>query len=231
MKIYDMHKVAIVSGASGNLGKVVVEKFMSEGFKVYGLDRTAHYSSEIDLLFKETNLLDPENTKATVSEIFEAEGRIDAVINLVGGFGMSDIEATTLEDIDKMVALNFKTALNLTQATLPLFSKDEMSNLVFIGAKPAFNLMSAQALIPYALSKSMVANLADIINGDKSLPHVKATVIVPSVIDTPPNREAMPGANFDDWVKPEEIASSIHFVCSDEGKALRETVLKLYNNS
>jgi NAD(P)-dependent dehydrogenase (short-subunit alcohol dehydrogenase family) len=86
-------------------------------------------------------------------------------------------------------------------------------------------------VFPYVLSKSMVIKMAEVINADSKHSNTTATVIVPSIIDTPPNRAAMPDANFSDWVTPESIADKIAFICGEGGKDLRETVLKIYGNS
>ena len=85
--------------------------------------------------------------------------------------------------------------------------------------------------MPYALAKSSVIDLAGLINSDENLDNVQASVIVPSIIDTPPNREAMPDSNFKDWVTPEAIAQNIGHLLSDSASSLRNTILKLYNNA
>ena len=100
-----------------------------------------------------------------------------------------------------------------------------------IGAKPVFEPNAARAVFPYALSKTMIIKMAEVINADTRQNNTTATVIVPSIIDTPPNRAAMPDANFSDWVKPESIAEKIAFICGEGGMDLRETVLKIYGNS
>ncbi len=145
---------------------------------------------------------------------------------------MGTLAETSHEALEKMINLNFFTAFNTIQPILRLLKdQEDRKNIVLIGAKPVFEPNAAKAVFPYALSKTMVIKIAEVINADTRQNNTTATVIVPSIIDTPPNRAAMPNANFSDWVKPESIADKIAFICSKEGRNLRETVLKIYGNS
>ena len=86
-------------------------------------------------------------------------------------------------------------------------------------------------MVAYGLGKSLVFRLAEIMNDEAKGHNVVSAVVIPSTIDTPQNRKAMPNVNFDNWVKPEEIANVIYFHCSDKAAALREPVIKVYGNS
>jgi NAD(P)-dependent dehydrogenase (short-subunit alcohol dehydrogenase family) len=103
--------------------------------------------------------------------------------------------------------------------------------LVFIGARPALNPDQGKGLVAYALSKSLLFKLADFINEDSKLTNVVASMVVPSTIDTPGNRSAMPDADPALWVRPEQIAEVLEFICSDRGIVLREPIYKVYNNA
>lgn len=231
-----MSKTVIITGATGNLGGAVTEAFIAAGYKVIGTIEPGKRRDENrdtdHLKFMEVDLTDEAKAAAFVDKVHRAEGEITTCVMLVGGFAMADIAGTTGEDISKMVTLNFNTAYHTARPVLNIMkSQPAMGRLVFVGAKPALNPASAGGVTAYALSKSMVIQLANIINGDAKAHNTTATVVVPSIIDTPPNREAMPDANFDDWVKPEKIASTILFACSEEGSELRGSVLKVYGNS
>jgi len=104
-------------------------------------------------------------------------------------------------------------------------------SIFMVGAKPALNPSSGGPLVAYTLSKSLIPTLADILNAEGKEQGIVSTVLVPSIIDTPQNREAMSDADFDKWVKPEEIAEITHFVASEKGDALREPILKVYGDS
>jgi short-subunit dehydrogenase len=109
--------------------------------------------------------------------------------------------------------------------------ENKYGRLVFIGARPALQASQGKDLIAYALTKSLVFKLAEFINADAKGENIVATVLVPSTIDTALNRQSMPGANPDNWVKPEQLADVLEFVFSEKGSPLRETVIKVYNNA
>ncbi len=145
---------------------------------------------------------------------------------------MATLAETSHEALEKMINLNFFTAFNTIQPILRLLKdQEDRKNIVLIGAKPVFEPNAAKAVFPYALSKTMIIKMAEVINADSRQNNTTATVIVPSIIDTLPNRAAMPDANFSDWVNPESIAEKIAFICGEGGKDLRETILKIYGNS
>jgi len=229
-----MSKIAIITGATGNLGKAVTQKMVSTGYTVIGTTEPGkdNPSGDAHLVYKAVDLTDPEEAESFIAEVVSKYGKIDAAICLVGGFEMATLAETSHEALEKMINLNFFTAYNTIQPILRLLKdQEDRKNIVLIGAKPVFEPNAAKAVFAYALSKTMVIKIAEVINADTRQNNTTATVIVPSIIDTPPNRAAMPNANFSDWVKPESIADKIAFICSKEGRDLRETVLKIYGNS
>lgn len=229
-----MPKIAIITGATGNLGKAMTRKMIKSGFTVIGTTEPGKdgLSLEKEARYTAIDLTDPEATDSFIRDVMSTYAKIDAVVCLVGGFGMAKIPESTNEVMHKMIDLNFFTAFNVVQPVLKLIKdQKERVNIVMVGAKPVFEPNVAKMVFPYALSKSMVIKMAEIINADSKQNNATATVIVPSIIDTPPNRAAMPDANFSDWVSPESIADKIAFICGEGGRDLRETVLKIYGNS
>ncbi len=103
--------------------------------------------------------------------------------------------------------------------------------IVFIGARPALQAAAGKDLLAYGLSKSLLFKLAEYINEEARGKNVTATVVVPSTLDTELNRKSMPDANPDNWVKPEAMAEILEFIISDKASPLRETIIKVYNNS
>jgi NAD(P)-dependent dehydrogenase (short-subunit alcohol dehydrogenase family) len=103
--------------------------------------------------------------------------------------------------------------------------------LVFVGARPALEADAAKSVIAYALSKSLLFKMAEILNKEAKGKNVVAAVIAPSTIDTPQNRESMPKANPDNWVKASQIAEVLEFICSEKGSPLRDSVYKIYGNA
>lgn len=134
-------------------------------------------------------------------------------------------------DIEKQFALNFNTAYFTTRPLFDHMINNGSGRLIYIGSRPALDAKSGKDLLAYSLSKSLLFKLADLLNEEAKGKNVTATVVVPSTIDTPLNRKNIPGANPADWVKPEQLADVLELVTSDKGSVLRETVLKVYNNS
>lgn len=225
-----MSKNVLITGAAGNLGSAVSKKLISEGYSVIGTIVPGHRTPENGVDFYECDLTDEKATQAFFQTLMKKYQKLDAVIMLVGGFAMGNIREASSEDMMKMLTLNYFTAFHSAQNAIKWMNEATGGKLIFVGAKPAVEGGGA-AVLPYAISKSAVIKLAEIINEDKSNKNIQASVIIPSIIDTPPNREGMPDANFDNWVKPEEIAENIAFLISDKANVLRETVLKIYNNS
>lgn len=226
-----MHNPILVSGANGNLGRSVTEKFLNEGYRVIGLVRpgaSSDFITSTNLTVYQADLSNEANT----FDVIESIGSFEGAILTVGGFGMGSFAETSLADVDKMYKLNFSTAYNSARAVFKqLKSKGISGHIVLVGTKPAFTPSVAKDLVAYSLSKSLVHRLAEIINEEGTDNGITSSVIVPGIIDTPQNREAMPGADFDRWVKPETIADNIYHLFTESGKALRETVLKVYNRS
>jgi NAD(P)-dependent dehydrogenase (short-subunit alcohol dehydrogenase family) len=225
-----MSKNVLITGAAGNLGSAVSKKLISEGYSVIGTIVPGHRAPENGVDFYECDLTDEKATQAFFQTLMKKYQKLDAVIMLVGGFAMGNIREASSDDMMKMLTLNYFTTFHSAQNAIKWMNEATGGKLIFVGAKPAVEGGGA-AVLPYAISKSAVIKLAEIINEDKNNKNIQASVIIPSIIDTPPNREGMPDANFDNWVKPEEIAENIAFLISDKANVLRDTVLKIYNNS
>jgi len=229
-----MSKIAIITGATGNLGKAVTQKMINAGYTVIGTTEPGKedQSGDEQVTYKAVNLIDPEAAHSFIEEVISVHSKIDAAICLVGGFDMATLPETTHEALQKMITLNFFTAFNTIRPMLSILKdQTERKSIVLIGAKPVFEPTIAKEVFPYALSKTMILKMTEVINADSRQSNTIATVIVPGIIDTPPNRVAMPDTNFADWVSPDSIAEKIAFICGAGGEDLRETVLKIYGNS
>lgn len=224
-----MAKNIFITGATGNLGTAVVDFLFQEGYQLIGTTRSSAATEEkIDLY--ECDLTDEVSVSECFSKIKSNYDQINGAVLLAGGFGMGSILNSTKEDVLHQYSLNFITAFLTSKECVKWMNTSGGGRIIFTGSKPAAE-GGGSSVLPYSLAKSSVIDLAELINSDDQLNNIQASVIVPSIIDTPPNREAMPKSNFDDWVKPEQIASSINYLLSDEAKALRHSIMKLYGNS
>ena len=216
----------LVSGADGNLGSAVADKLKSEGHKIFGLfgEEVNAKNSEDNFQKVSIDLMDAKAAKDIVEEAHVKYGEINGAVLTVGGYAGGSIKDVTIDDIHKQIKLNFDTAFNLVKPLLEKMPKG--SQLFLIGAKPVLLADDLKNVVSYGLAKQLIFSLADIINADFSAHQISAHVVVPSIIDTPPNREAMANMNFDDWVKPDQIANTIHHYFNHP--ELREGVIKMY---
>ncbi|MDX1942058.1 MAG: SDR family NAD(P)-dependent oxidoreductase [Saprospiraceae bacterium] len=224
-----MKKSILVTGASGNLGSAVVKKFQSENYRVLATARNAEGLEGAEVAA--VDLTDEAAVNAYIQQITTGDADIQAAVLLVGAFAMGDLQETDAAALQKMYKLNFETSYFVVRALLPYFEKNGGGQFMLIGSRPGFQAKDALHSVAYGLSKSLVMYLAEIINAYGKGKGIKASVIVPSTIDTPQNRSAMPNADASKWVSAETVADSIHFLLTDTGKQLRETVLKMYNEA
>ncbi len=144
---------------------------------------------------------------------------------------MGNMAGTSVSDIDKQIALNFKTAYHVTQPLFGHMMANGNGRLVFIGARPALEATQGKNLVAYGLSKSLLFKLAEYLNEEAKGKNVTVTVVAPSTLDTPLNRKSMPDTDPAIWVKPAALAEILEFIASDKNLPIRESVIKVYNNA
>jgi NAD(P)-dependent dehydrogenase (short-subunit alcohol dehydrogenase family) len=225
----------IITGANGNLGTAVTHTFLNKGYTVIATIHTEQDKKDLpghkNLHVHTVDLANEAAAAAFIRSSIDTHKKIDGALMLAGGFTMGNLGATTSEDIQKQISLNFGTAYHVARPLLQHMLDANYGRLVFIGARPALQASDGKNLIAYSLSKSLLFKLAEYINNEAKGKNVTATVVVPSTIDTPVNRKSMPGKNPADWVKPEALAEILEFICSEKSSVLREAVLKVYNNA
>lgn len=226
-------KTVIVTGASGNLGHAVVTKFLEEGHTVIGTQSPHDAGSIVHPRLEKitVDLMNEENAGQLVQYVIEKYKTIDAVVATVGGFAMGSIAETKTADIYKQYKLNFETAYNVARPACVQMMKQAHGRIFLIGSRPGLEAKSGKGMVAYGLGKSLLFRLAELLNDEARGTNVVTSVVVPSTIDTPQNRNAMPEANFEDWVKPEAIANTIYFYTTPDAVAIREPIIKAYNKA
>jgi len=228
-------KTVIITGANGNLGTAVTREFLDKNYRVIATvsrenargDLEAHPHLDVEVV----NLMEENETTDFIHRCIQKYQQIDAALMLVGGFAMGGLAGTSGADIHHQIALNFETAYYVTRPLFAHFLENKRGNLVFIGARPALLASQGKEMIAYALSKSLLFKMAELLNETARGMPVSASVVVPSTLDTPLNRQSMPEHNPEDWVKPSAVAEILEFLISEKSQALKETVLKVYNNA
>jgi NAD(P)-dependent dehydrogenase (short-subunit alcohol dehydrogenase family) len=217
-------KVVVITGALGALGSVVAETAIARGAKVAGVDhapsRLAATAERLEL--GGVDLSDPAQAKHAIDAAAQHFGRLDALINIAGGFAfetVADGDDTTLQNNtwQKMHALNVLTALNASRAALAHLARSHAGRIVNIGAIGA--LQAGSGMGAYAASKSGVHRLTEALAAEWK-GEVTVNAVLPSIIDTEANRKSMPKADFSKWVQPLELAEVILFLASDAASAV-----------
>ena len=229
--------VALVTGGTGVLGRAVVAELLEGGADVVTTwvvdrEREAVESALGDhdgLHLVWADLLAEGGPEGAVSAATEV-GEVRALVNLVGGFAagerLGEDDPSTLE---KMLALNLGTALGASRAALPALVEGGGGAIVCVGARAALQPFSGGGA--YAIAKAAVLELVRVLDVEYRDDGVRANAVLPSVIDTPANREASPDADYDRWVKPAEIARVIRFLCSPDSAPISGAEIPVYGRA
>jgi NAD(P)-dependent dehydrogenase (short-subunit alcohol dehydrogenase family) len=217
------------------MGKAVIKKFLQEGYAVIGtvIPGDAAVLDIEDIHFEKAivDLGNQQDTEKFISSVIEKYITIDVAVLTVGGFAMGTIQETDTSEMARQISLNFETTYNIARYVFLEMIKQSSGRIFMTGSKPGLDAMYGSGMVAYSLGKSLVFRLAELMNIEAKGTNVVTSVIVPGTIDTPQNRKSMPDADFNKWVKTEDIAGIIHYYCTDEAKSISEPVIKLYNNA
>ncbi len=219
-------KIAI-TGAFGTLGAAVSAGALAAGAGVACIDFAPAAKAPPNLggvLLGGVDLGSPEAATAAFATAAEKLGGLDGVVNVAGGFRWEKIADGDIKTWDFMFNVNVRTAVNAIRAALPLF-KSPGGRIVNIGALGA--IKAAAGMGSYAASKSAVAKLSEALADELKDQGITVNAVLPSIIDTPPNRADMPDADFTRWVRPEQIADLIVFLLSDRASAITGALIPI----
>lgn len=232
-------QVALIAGGTGGLGRAVSLAFQNEGAQVIV---TYRKQQEFDALSNaggtgdsrleghRIDVTDEAAVSQTIESILLRHGRLDALVNTVGGYA-GGVKLWELESdvLDRMLALNLRSGYVLSRAAVRVMLKQGRGAIVNVAAKAALEHPGGAAA--YAASKAAAVALMDSLAAELKGTGVRVNSVLPSIIDTEPNRQAMPKADFAKWPKPEDIARVILFLCSDEARVVHGAALPVYGNS
>jgi len=225
-------KVVVVTGGTGYLGSSVCKAFAEAGatvVAVYLLDREIPYFEKVlGTLGKNVTLLKANVPEAgemdrVTKEILTRLKRIDVLVNTVGGYMAGPVEETSSEDFDRAIALNLKSAFLACRAVVPSMRAAKGGAIVSVSSEAA--LQGDEESFLYSASKSGVNRLTESLARELKSGNVRVNCVMPRIMDTPSNREAMPKANFSKWVKTDQVARVIRWLCSDD-VARRNTTIR-----
>lgn len=212
-------RVVAITGGHGVLGKAVLAAALAQGLKAAVIDHAAgHVVPEGVLEIGGVDLTDPAAARGAVEAVVAHFGRLDALLNIAGGFVWTPVEGEDGDAWNRMFALNLTTALNASRAALsPLKASDE-GRIVNVGAAGA--LKAAHGMGAYAASKSGVHRLTEALAEELKSTRVTVNAVLPSILDTEQNRADMPDADPAKWVAPADLAAVILFLASPESRAI-----------
>lgn len=226
-------KVVLITGAGGHLGKAVVDTFVKADYDVIATVSPGKKLGYTVAKFVDVHAVDltsHDEVSHLCDQLINTYKKIDALVLLAGGFSPGNILETNVEDLQKMISLNFNTAFFITQSLLPfLIAQTDHANVVFVGSKQALHPEEGENAVAYTLSKSLLLQFSKMVNtiGHE---HIHASVIIPSIIDTPSNRKAMPEANFSTWVPPEKIANIMFKICNRDVALPHEPFVEIFGD-
>jgi NAD(P)-dependent dehydrogenase (short-subunit alcohol dehydrogenase family) len=217
-------KIVVVTGASGALGKVVVASALARGARVAAVDHAASAlkptPERIEL--GGVDLTDATEAKRAIDAAASHFGKLDALVNIAGGFAFETVVEGDPKTWQRMHALNVLTALNASRSAIPHLTASGAGRIVNVGAMGA--LQAGAGMGAYAASKAGVHRLTEALAAEWK-GKVTVNAVLPSIIDTAANRASMPNADFAKWVRPEELAEVILFLTSDAASAVTGALL------
>ena len=234
-------KVAVVTGATGALGQAAAKRFLEEGAKVIAMYRSEERFEELksfvgnlgnDLMGVKGDVTD----ETSVSEIFrktvDEYGRVDILINLVGGYsGGNSVADMDVETWDRMMNLNLKSAFLCSKAALFYMIEQNYGKIVNVSARTAVRKGSRAKNSAYAIAKLGVLALTETMAEEVRRQDINVNCILPSTIDTPANRRDFPKADFSRWVSPGDITEVILFLVSDASKATSGAAIPVFGKA
>jgi NAD(P)-dependent dehydrogenase (short-subunit alcohol dehydrogenase family) len=232
-------KVVIVTGAAGVLGTAVSQAFLEAGAQVVYVDVAGERMDSV--ISKATqdpehrlaivaNLMSAEEAERIASEVIERFGKVDILVNTVGGYQAGKpLHETPQESWDFMLDLNARTVYNACKAVIPYMLQKSSGSILSIAARPG--LTGRRNMAAYSVSKSAVISMTESMAAELLEAGIRANCIIPGTIDTPTNRKDMPDADFNKWVKPESLAQVILFLSHDMARDVTGAALPVYGRT
>ena len=230
--------VAVLTGGTGGLGREVARRLAARDFRIAATYLIPDEAAEVEsvlgldedrLLLRRVDATDAEAVNAFMKQVAETWGPFNVLATLVGGWaGGRDVEDTDDVLFERMIDLNLRTAFNAARAALPHLREAGWGRIVMVGSRAAIEPPAGQAM--YNVAKAGVIALARSIAQEVGDTGITANAILPSLIDTPAFREAIPFADYVNWPTPGEIAAVIDFLASPDSGVMNGAMIPVYGN-
>ena len=229
-------QVTLVTGAAGDLGKAVSDAFLASSATLVLADNRvgrlaqlfpALAAQDAHLLAEGVDVTDPAQVEGLLQRADARFGRIDILVNCVGGYqGGKPLHETSHETFEAMMTLNARSVFTMSRAVLPYMLTQQQGIIVNIAAAPALKGGANNAA--YGASKTVVARLTESMAEEYKQQGIRVNAVLPWTIDTPQNRQAMPKADTSRWVTPEAIAQVILFLASSGSEPVNGVLLPVF---
>lgn len=232
MRIDFGERLVVVTGATGELGAAVVRALVGAGaachLPVRSSDRAAASLGDLGASVRITGGIDLED-EAAVVEFYAALPSLWASVHAAGGFAMAPAVGTTLADFDRLMRVNAASAFLCSREAARRMTGE--GRIVNVAAAPALDPRRGSGMVAYAASKAAVAALTVALAEELAARSIWVNAVVPSLMDTPANRKAMPSSNFAAWPKVDEVAATIAFLASPQNAVTRGALVPVYGRS
>jgi len=223
-------RTALITGGTGGLGGAVTAAFVAAGWRtVVPVRKDAPEGGEA--IYVPADLTDPAAVESAVATAAgDPAAPLRAVVNLVGGFAAGGlVHETPIEDFERMLALNLRPTYLVTQAALPHLIQAGGGSVVCVSSRAALAPFPGAA--GYVTAKAAVLAFANAVAVEYRAKGVRCNTVLPSVIDTPTNRAAQPGADTAKWVQPADIATVIRFLAGEESAPTSGATIPVYGRA
>ena len=231
-------RTVLIAGGTGGLGRAVSLAFLGQRAQVIVPYRKESGFAELkasagaaasSLAGYSVDVTNEASVAEFIAQVAASHGRIDAFVNTVGGYaGGAPLWESEPQSLETMLTLNLRAGYVLARAVVPVMLKQGGGAIVNTAGSAAIDHPAGAAA--YAASKAAAVAMMASLAADLKGTGVRVNSILPSMIDTPENRKAMPGADFSKWPKPEAIARVILFLCSEEARLIHGASIPVYGN-
>jgi len=217
-------RTVMVTGAAGNLGRAVAQRFAAKGAQLVLVDLSKNNLQQVYpdsglCLLVETNVMDSDDVQVATESAIRYFGKIDIVCNVAGGFQMGKaVHETSTPEWESLMSLNAGSVVNVARAVVPHMLAAGYGKIVNVGAFVA--QYGAAYMSAYVAAKNAVVRLTESMAVELREKNINVNCVLPTIIDTPANRVAMPDADPSRWVAPADVADAIFFLVSDRAKAI-----------